>query len=806
MGLGHGLALRPRAARRPRAPRLLAGGLGALALLLPGAVATAPAAAQTTGGSLYSGPGPRPGPAILYQPPAVAPELTNAPGSVWQAQPILVSGTSAYRHGEYLYQDFLYDDHGADGTLRDPTDPSASGDSFSMPNGTYTYPTGAGYNGNAADLVELRVKPLASATAFRVTLNTLVDPRLAAFTIAVGTPLSPIVAYPHGAQAHGQADSFVTVHDTYAEFMPGAGSVLPVTATTLAPPAIDLTRRQIEVDVPHTLWNPGSSTVRLAIGVGLWDLTTPDSPAGRYLIPTEVASATQPGGLGLLPGSQPSAFFNAGFRHAEPTGQGNTDPAGGDRRWWRDEAQGQRLETGDMTAFHDDVSFAKLLAGAYDDMHGAFQGVPLTGAMDRILSSHFETEQGVDYSATCGNNSGCKGEYRGQLQPYAVYVPARTPPATGYGLTLLLHSLSANYNQFLSSRNQSQFGDRGTGSIVITPEARGPDAWYVEYGAADVFEVWADVAARYHLDPGYTAIAGYSMGGYGTFRLGSLYPDLFYKAQPTVGPPGVGIWVPPADPEPGGKASNTFYQLGSFRNLPIMMWDMHTDELVPFAGTEYQAHQGFDALGLRYQFWVFAPGEHLTLAINDQFQPAADWLGLGQVDRNPAHVTYFVNPTMEFPALGLEADHAYWLSGVTLRDGSGAAPLGSVDARSEGFGVGDPRPGGTALSAGVLTGGTIPALAFERQSQSWGPTPSRPVADRLDIAATNVSAISIDPQRARVDCNVQLQVHSDGPLQVTLTGCPGAPLAFAAAATPAATPAASSTSPEPAAWRRVVAL
>ena len=34
-------------------------------------------------------------------------------------------------------------------------------------------------------------------------------------------------------------------------------------------------------------------------------------------------------------------------------------------------------------------------------------------------------------------------------------------PADGYGLTLLLHSLAANYNQFPASSNQSQFGERG---------------------------------------------------------------------------------------------------------------------------------------------------------------------------------------------------------------------------------------------------------------------------------------------------------------------------------------------------------
>ena len=43
--------------------------------------------AAASGSSLYSGPGPRPGPAILYEPTAVAPELTNT--GIWRASPIL---------------------------------------------------------------------------------------------------------------------------------------------------------------------------------------------------------------------------------------------------------------------------------------------------------------------------------------------------------------------------------------------------------------------------------------------------------------------------------------------------------------------------------------------------------------------------------------------------------------------------------------------------------------------------------------------------------------------------------------------
>ena len=143
-------------------------GLTMLAAILAGA-----GVARADEGSLYRGPAPRPGPDILYAGPVSAPQLTNA--GVWRADPILVSGARAYRDGEFLYQDFLYDDHGAR-LIRDPADPRSGDDTFSSSNGTYTYPSDRVYADNAADLVELRVKPLASATAFRLTLNSLKDP------------------------------------------------------------------------------------------------------------------------------------------------------------------------------------------------------------------------------------------------------------------------------------------------------------------------------------------------------------------------------------------------------------------------------------------------------------------------------------------------------------------------------------------------------------------------------------------------------------------------------------------------------
>ncbi len=713
------------------------------------AVAALAAFASTASASSWGGHGgSRPGPEILYAPKPRAPQLENT--GVWRARPILVSGASAYRDGEFLYQDFLYDDHGPRGQ-RDPGDPRlASSEEASAPYGSYTYPTDPGYAGNAADLVELRVKPLRTATAFRVTLNTLHDPERVAFTIAIGGDPSAPRPLPHGAGASAPADLFLTVHGRTAELIDAA------TGAAVGDPRakVDLRRRQIAVRIAHEDWNPGLGTVRLAAAVGLWD-----SAQDRYLVPGAAATSSVPGGAGGL--ASPTAIFNAAFRFQEPF-QGPDFSIFAGAAWWRDKVQGIALRQGDLGQFSAQVDFAKLAAGVNDDMPGQVGGVPQEGALDRILASRFETAQGIDYSTLCVGPGAslpgsCKGELRGQLQPYAVYVPHKPVPAGGYGLTLLLHSFGGNYNQYASSRNMTQFGERGAGSIVVTPEGRGPDGFYLDHSGADVFEVWADVARHYPLDPEWTAIAGYSMGGYGAYKLAVQFPDLFARVHTTVGVPGLGL----ADTRP---------LLESLRNVPILIWVGGSDEAVPVGETRPVAER-LDALGYRYEFDEFLSAVHLLLAFNDQYQPAADFLGDARIERDPAHVSYAYNPALDYAGAGTGAGHAYWVSEVAVRDATANGGIGQVDVRSGGFGVADPVPAATSTGLRQLTGGVLATLFYNYRAKTWGEAAPAPRADRLVVDARNVSSITIDPRRARVSCRAKIRVTSDGPMRVRLKGC-----------------------------------
>lgn len=694
--------------------------------------------------SLHQDLSPAPGPALLYEPTPPAPQLENT--GKWTAPPILISGASAYRCGEFLYQDWLLDDRGAASTV-DATDPQVpTGYLFSSKAGSLTYPTDPAYASNAADLVELRVKPLSDSSAFRVTLNTLQDSSIVAFTIALGDSSAP-VDWPYSAGVASPAQLFLSVKGTEVELLDAENDLAVISGATLS---IDLERRQYTIDVPHSAWNPEMATVRMAAGVGLWD-----AAAEQYAQPAVTATATAPGG-GVQGGA---ALFNVAFRGQEPTpdftvygGRTIADAAVLSRiqaHWWRERLQANALQTGDISEFFANVDFAKLRRNEDDESE-----VPQTGFMNRIFASRFSFGQGMDYPSECGGISAvrpCEGVIRGQLLPYSIYIPQQVAPADGYGLTVLPHALSANYNQHLGSRHAKQLGDRGTGTIVITGTARGPDGFYYDAAQADVFEVWADAAKHFPLNPKRVVMTGISMGGIGSFRIATRFPDLFARIMTVV-----------------STASGLEDALPSLRNVPVSMWTSALDELDPVVDTEATIS---DLFGMNYRLdsYRFETWDHLTPSTNDNYAPGAEFLLDDLVDPNPAHITYVLRPNEDTPDAGLVADKAYWLSGLELNDP--ASGIGTIDAFSEGLGLSDPEPVATVQSLDVLEGGYHDPSPYTRRVLDWEPAAAAVPANRIRIISSNISKVTVDAKRAGLSCGAELQIDSDSPIVVSLTGC-----------------------------------
>jgi predicted peptidase len=66
--------------------------------------------------------------------------------------------------------------------------------------------------------------------------------------------------------------------------------------------------------------------------------------------------------------------------------------------------------------------------------------------------------------------------------------------------------------------------------IMIAPQARGFSDWYLGNSGKDVIECIDHVKSLYDIDEKSIIIHGFSMGGYGAWRLSLLYPDLFKAA------------------------------------------------------------------------------------------------------------------------------------------------------------------------------------------------------------------------------------------------------------------------------------
>lgn len=666
--------------------------------------------------------GARPGPDVLYSARPRTPQLENRHPS-FVAEPILVSGAEAYVDGEYLYQDHLYDDYGAD------TDGSGASP-LSERVGDVDYPDDrARYAGNAADLVELRISTRETdAVHYRFTLSSMMAPDAAMAVVAFDTDGDPATGASElprhpGLDLRG-IDEAVTTWGTGAEHShlhDGAAT------STAVPVTVDTVANQITVSVPRSVSDP-HGTWRAVVAVGLHDAAT--------------------GGWLTVDGA-PNAVFNLGFRFAEPVLSSNSPP---------DTAQAAALAAGDGMAFAHDIDFDALAAGEHRT------SVEPHGTQVWIFPSRIELGGGRDLDASPA--------YLGRLQPYSVYVPSAHDGRTRLGLTLALHSLGQQHWQYNGSTGVQQIGE-GRDNVVVTPLGRGPDGWYQREAEYDVFEVWNDLAHRLPLDPDRVAISGYSMGGYGTYRLGGLYPDLFGKAFSVVGPPGDGIWVPPGPPTGGAETLSNRWLVNT-RNLPFLNVVAGADELVPWIGPRAQnlgapelGIDGFEQLGYRYRFVTYPAAEHFTLALLGYDIPMApEFLGDGRVDRDPHHVTFTYLPASDAPELGLVHDHAYWVSGVRLAEGAaGDPPAGTVDAFSHAAGVGHPATRRLA-DAGV---GPLP---WTEVGQDWEELPATPAENRLTLTLTDIAETRLDLPRAGLDPRRELvvAVTSDAPAVVHLDG------------------------------------
>lgn len=174
----------------------------------------------------------------------------------------------------------------------------------------------------------------------------------------------------------------------------------------------------------------------------------------------------------------------------------------------------------------------------------------------------------------------------GRPMPFRVVLPAGYSNAdnssTRYPVIYLLHGLMGHYNNWTDQTRLAELVARSS-VIVVTPE--GSDGWYTDsatkendkYESYIIHELIPDIDKRFRTqaDRNHRAIAGLSMGGFGSIKFGLKYPEVFSLAGSFSGALGAASITEKEFPGAIGKTiAQVFGPLGSDRRRRNDVFDL----------------------------------------------------------------------------------------------------------------------------------------------------------------------------------------------------------------------------------------
>lgn len=124
----------------------------------------------------------------------------------------------------------------------------------------------------------------------------------------------------------------------------------------------------------------------------------------------------------------------------------------------------------------------------------------------------------------------------GREMPYRVIMPERSfdQPSFRYPVIYLLHGLTGHYDNWTDKTKLTSYA-LAHRVMIVMPE--GGDGWYTDsvsnpndkYESYIIKELIPEIDKKFRTvaDRGHRAIAGLSMGGYGSLKFGLKYPELF---------------------------------------------------------------------------------------------------------------------------------------------------------------------------------------------------------------------------------------------------------------------------------------
>jgi predicted esterase len=195
-------------------------------------------------------------------------------------------------------------------------------------------------------------------------------------------------------------------------------------------------------------------------------------------------------------------------------------------------------------------------------------------------NGHYFTDSGY-YLA------GFKSKDDQTIQPYSMVLPKNFNIEQEYVMIVCLHGSGVDEVGFVSFMGKN-FGEIGLPFIVVGPRGRGLSDYYIGQTERDVFEMVEQMKSMFKIEK--SVIFGFSMGGYGVWRLTFLYPDSFDRAI-------IGSGMPYND-RTGDPAHDVRELRHNAKNIHYFVMHGTEDRAVPFGPTkefmEVLENEGFD--------------------------------------------------------------------------------------------------------------------------------------------------------------------------------------------------------------------
>ena len=180
---------------------------------------------------------------------------------------------------------------------------------------------------------------------------------------------------------------------------------------------------------------------------------------------------------------------------------------------------------------------------------------------------------GTVYAAAGTYPAAFRSSADGSVQPFTLFLPPGFDAAREHDLLLALHGSGVDEVRFVETEGRA-FG--GTGAIVAGPRGRHPSDWWLGASEDDALDVARTVRAL--LPVGRMIPLGFSMGGYGAWRLAFRHPEEVAAAVVLSGSPSPLLGGGPDDDVRGWAAPSL--------RVPVLVLHARDDRAVPPGPTE----------------------------------------------------------------------------------------------------------------------------------------------------------------------------------------------------------------------------